>query len=101
MTRRLFAAFGRSVYPAPGASGRSRRVGRTPWRRCRQCGTPNDTRKTGWGDGDAISHDSDGDPTVDGGCVFCGTLSWTKSKPTPVEDGSQTLPSLEWRRKRR
>lgn len=101
MTRTRYATFGRTVYPAPGATGRGERVGRTPLRRCRQCGTPNDTRKTATGAGDTISHAADGDPTVGGGCRFCGSLSWTKANSRKIKDGSDTLPFRGWRRKRR
>lgn len=105
MTRTRYASWGRTVYPAPGASRKGQRVGRTPWRRCRQCGMPNDTRKTGTGAGDGItvaaSDASTGDPTVTSGCRFCGSLSWTKAKSRQIKDGSLTLPFLGWRRKRR
>jgi hypothetical protein len=62
---------------------------------------PNDTRKVGNGAGDGITHAADGDPTVEGGCRFCGSYSWTMTKSRQIKDGSLTLPYHGWRRKRR
>jgi hypothetical protein len=42
-----YAPHGTPVYPSPTA-GNGERLGRTPFRRCRQCGVPNDTRTTAW-----------------------------------------------------
>ena len=87
-------AFGTNVYPSPTA-GRGERLGRTPFRRCIQCGLPNDTRKTAWGDGDGLSAGPDNtdstltDWTVTAGCRFCGSKRWLKRKPHKLPDDSR------------
>jgi hypothetical protein len=102
MNRVKYAPHGTPVYPSPTA-GRGERLGRTPWRRCRQCGCPNDTRTTAWasaGDGLVEDSDSPADRTVTAGCRFCGSLQWLTNKPRPIEDRSLELPFKGWRRKK-
>ena len=80
--------FGSPVYPSPTA-GRGERLGISPLRRCVQCGTPNDTRKTPWSDS------AEADPVRNaGGCKFCGSLMWTHDKPAILPD-DRKLPTRD------
>ena len=114
MRRSVFPDGGLTVFPSRTARLRGERVGRTPFRRCVQCGLPNDTRKTAWakaGDGlgpatavttqvtgetveNAMDHD------VVSGCRFCGSLQWSRSKPVAIKDDPKA-PSDEWFGRRR
>jgi|SRR3990167_6420042 len=84
-------AFGQNVYPSPTA-GHGERLGRTPFKICRQCGTPNDTRKTNFGIGDGVVEIAGTNPVdreVTSGCRFCGSHQWLKSKPGGYPDASK------------
>jgi len=104
----LFPQIGKTVYPTPDADRNGSRVGRTPFRRCIQCGLPNDTRKTAWaaaGEGlgepyTVASSPNTKDRDVKAGCRFCGSLHWQHSKPTPLPDG-RNYPADENRRYRK
>lgn len=101
-------SFGRQVFPSPTASPKGERIGRTPFRRCVQCGRANDTRKTAWGEqGDGLgpptvvaNSTNTQDRAVQSGCWFCGTYQYQGSKPDPLPD-DRNLPSDEWRNYKR
>lgn len=90
-----FPDLGADTYPSD-TGNRTERIGETPFRRCRQCGSVNDTRATAFskqGDGlvDAGTGVS-GDQVSDSGCWFCGSLFWQKTKPMKLPD-DQMLPN--------
>jgi len=87
MSKRHFG-LGMPVYPSA-TSRRGERVKRTPYRRCRNCGSPNDTRRVGVGKGDGLRLRSDLDPNewdVKAGCNFCGSKLWHRGGSTPLKD---------------
>lgn len=96
-------AFGENVYPSPTARN-GEQLGRTPFRLCRQCGTPNDTRKVAtFNAGDGVVDIADTDPQdreVSRGCRFCGSGQWLVGNPPPLPD-DKNLPSRENRFRRR
>ncbi len=126
MSRRInrFPIIGENVFPSPSASRRGRRIEWTPFRRCVQCGLPNDTRRTSWAKkGDGIGPPQDvfftfvtkiGDITEEvtrlqggakdkdilGGCRFCGSKFWQRSKPFKLPD-TRNFPASNWRGLRR
>lgn len=101
--QRIRQTLGRILYPAPGASRDGRQVGRTPLRRCIQCGFPNDTRKVAVGKGDGIrqdaisGYDDAKDPVVTSGCAFCGSHKWLEGNPKPLAD-DRDKPAREYLR---
>lgn len=107
MKRDIFPRIGRDVYPTPEADRKGSRVGRTPFKRCIQCGLPNDTRSTAWaaageglGEPYTVSSDTNTqDRDVVAGCRFCGSLKWQHRKPKPLPDG-RNYPADENRRNR-
>lgn len=98
--RRIFTGGGRELHPNHPSS----RVKMTPLRRCRKCGTMNDTRTTAWSDsGEGLvkvaepgAKDSSGQyssPAIfeaKSGCNLCGCLGWTKGRPRKLKDESMT-----------
>jgi len=104
---------GKPVFPSPTA-GRGERIRRTPFRRCIQCGTDNDTRKTAWakrGEGlkktaepgaadDTGVHSTPAVFDVKSGCVFCGSKYWLTSRPKKLPH-SRRLPATGWKRFRK
>jgi hypothetical protein len=87
---------GRNNHPAGRFARGGKRLGLTPFMYCVQCGTANDTRATAWSkDGEGISHEDDGTPSVDAGCAFCGSLFWQYQKPKKLRDDPK--PSREAR----
>lgn len=111
MRRSANPSQGNDVFPSPTADPKGRQIGRTPYRRCQQCGLPNDTRSTGWApDGEGLgppttvsSSANTEDRANVGGCRFCGSMQWQKTKPASLPD-DRFFPSDEWRnykRKRR
>ena len=86
---------GQDVYPSPTA-GDGKRIGKTSFHRCIQCGFVNNTRSTAFGDkGDGLSGEpqtTEESQEVTGGCAFCGSKKWLKHKPRKYPD-DQFLPS--------
>jgi len=107
-----FPVIGETVFPSPSASARGRRIEWTPFRRCVQCGLPNDTRRTSWSiKGDGIGPPTDvvfnsvtqvnvKDKANLGGCRFCASKHWQRSKPFKLPD-TRNFPGSNWRGLRR
>ena len=84
-------SFGQDVYPSQTA-GNGERLGRTPFKRCPQCGLFNDTRKTNYGLGDGVVEIEGTDPVdreVTSGCRLCGTHRCFDGKPGSYPDASK------------
>ena len=94
-----FPELGQDVYPSP-TGRRTEQIGITPFRRCRQCGSVNDTRSTAFsqeGEG-LVVKDSSGEQDAKSGCWFCGSLFWQKRKPRKLPD-DQFLPTPDIKRR--
>lgn len=108
MRRGIGIVGGREVFPG----NRGKRVRRTKFKRCIQCGCRNDANKTAWAqlrDGSGLKKISDPEPgtetqgfidtydrpaeyKVTTGCRFCGSLNWQSQKPSPLPD-DRNLPA--------
>ena len=86
---------GQDVYPSA-TGGDGKRIGKTSFHRCVQCGFVNDTRSTAVGDkGDGLTGEPatiTEDQTVTGWCAFCGSKRWLPHQP-PKYPIDQFLPS--------
>lgn len=97
---RRCSSLGSSIYPSSTSRG-NKRIGITPFKRCVQCGMPNDTRLTGWskmGDGLVVENSTTGEQKVIGGCMFCGSYKWQKYKPRKLPD-DRYLPNPELKKR--
>lgn len=94
--RRIFnenISGGRDIHPTGTGNLRGAQVKNTPYVYCVQCGHPNDTRKTSWGEGEGLEFTLEGtieNPysvrEVSSGCGFCGSRNWSWTKPRRLED---------------